>query len=143
MALYTILNFRDAFLNMLLQGFGRIVGVAVNTGVVDVAFGMTRFTSNLAFAPMVQWEGVLGQLGRQPDCRRVAASAIGAKYSGMYKGFQVAANTFIGSAICNRKNMTGITFHLCMGAVERKYLTMIEVNAGIQAVMACQTVMAE
>jgi hypothetical protein len=104
---------------------------------------MTRFTSNLAFAPMVQWEGVLGQLGRQPDCRRVAASAIGAKYSGMYKGFQVAANTFIGSAICNRKNMTGITFHLCMGAVERKYLTMIEVNAGIQAVMACQTVMAE
>lgn len=67
--------------------------MAVGAGVGCIVLDVAGLAADLAFIAMIKREVVVGQMGRQPGSRRVAAYTILTKRSGMDGRFLVAADT--------------------------------------------------
>ena len=79
MALHAIAEIRNARLRVCDLVFFRVVGVAVVARVLGINLHMTRRARNLAFAAVIDREGVLRQSGGRPALDRMAGRAIGSK----------------------------------------------------------------
>jgi hypothetical protein len=134
----------DAFIYMFFGNLGRFMFMAIIAGIFGVSFGMAGLAGNLAFIPMIQREGVTGQLGRGPGGRGMAAHTIRPKQPRMNGRFFMAANArgrrpgdyLVGMAVG--------TVNGRMSAVQDKEIAVVKtVDQRIPAIMTGKTIISK
>ena len=83
MALHAVAEFGNARLDVRDAIFLGVMGMTVVAGVLGIRLGMTGRTSDFAFAPVIDRERVLLQLGRRPGLNGMTRRAIGTEHAFM------------------------------------------------------------
>lgn len=140
MAGNTILEFADAFVEVLFADFAGFVLVAIVAGVGGVGLLVADVTGDDPFVAVVEREGMRRQQGGGPGAGGVATDAVEAEEAGVDLGFGVAAGAFARGVLELLYTVTGAAGKRGMGAIQGEDGVMIEAGHCVYAVVAGKAV---